>query len=113
MKGIRRKFTISLHYFHSDKTSNHVDMFIETENAPLLETWSAAVNHGKPRKLHNENLVWQPKDAHRKLYLTFEGKLSNNRGKVRILKSGQLLDCRSTNGETLKITCRDGQISLH
>lgn len=103
----KKKFTLSYHFSTQDRLQNHLDLFIMQENSSLLETWSLGVT--KPRQEKN----WQRKPDHRQMYLHYQGEVSKNRGKIRILKTGYLEDHRSITEQNLKITCHDGCISLH
>lgn len=77
-----KRATLSLHEFNNTK---HYDLFLEedelliTVEIPFIE--KDLLLNGKPYRFH----VKQP---HRKIYLDYEGIISNDRGKIEIVWRG-------------------------
>lgn len=77
-----KRATLSLHELLDSK---HYDLFLEEEDflitleIPFLE---------KEFILSGNPLHFVQKENHRKLYLDYEGEISNNRGKVQIIWKG-------------------------
>lgn len=77
-----KRATLSLHEIG---TSKHYDLFLEKEDflitleIPFVE---------KNFLLNGNFLEFHIKNPHRKIYLDYEGEISNNRGKVQIVWQG-------------------------
>lgn len=70
---------------HSKRKSSHFDLMLESNGA--LKTWS----FNNPLKGYRSGLPMQglkPLPDHRMAYLTYEGKISRNRGRVKIWDRG-------------------------
>lgn len=74
--------TISSH--RVDLTKEHLDIFLETETH--LETYETSSE--KMDELLLKKILCSKKNPHRKLYLDYEGYLSQDRGFVKILWKG-------------------------
>ncbi|HMV43092.1 MAG TPA: hypothetical protein PK079_09855 [Leptospiraceae bacterium] len=74
--------TISEHRLEKEK---HLDIFFETE--PHLETYEAEVDQFS-LLLSQKKIFCRKKQAHRKIYLEYEGEVSANRGNIKILWKG-------------------------
>jgi len=78
------RYTLSYHYFGQKDVRNHIDLFLEVpEKEKLIQI---RIN---PKTIRNNKCTGTPGTAHRRIYMEFQGKISNNRGKVRILKRGK------------------------
>ena len=93
------KYTLSLHYYGFKNTNNHLDLFIDVDGTSELISY----------KTLNLNIISLNKgfqvylnQSHRRLYLNYSGYISNNRGKIRILKKGYILPEKIFNSNDLK-----------
>lgn len=82
-------FTLSYHFYSANDHRNHFDLFLDTDGESLLETWKYLV-HPKREKAC-EGLLFLRAPLHRRVYLAFEGALSQERGRVRILRRGKFM----------------------
>lgn len=68
-----------------DKTNSHLDIFMEIEDC--LVTYE--VPFGKMEELISQKkILCSKKKPHRKLYLDYEGEISNGRGILKIIWKG-------------------------
>ncbi len=89
----RRRFTLSYHYYAQRDTRNHLELFLDIdENAPL-QTWRN-YSHTTSAKRTDRRLSFVAAPDHRRIYLDFSGKVTNNRGKLRIVRRGFFVDLR-------------------
>ena len=78
------KYTLSYHFYGQKDIRNHIDLFLTIpEQEELLQI------RIKPQSILNKKCTGTPGTLHRRIYMEFQGKISNNRGKVRILKQGK------------------------
>ena len=77
------RFVIQRHTNHND----HYDLMIEQENSPDLLTWMISEESLK-ELLNGSQAEAKSLPDHRKEYLTYEGIISGNRGRVKIFDSG-------------------------
>lgn len=82
-------FTLSYHFYRANDARNHFDLFLDTDGESLLETWKH-IAYPKREKA-SEGLLFLHASLHRRVYLTFEGVLSEERGRVRILRRGKFM----------------------
>lgn len=75
--------TISLHKV--DILSEHLDIFFESDHT--LETYEASSDKFH-QLLLRKKILCSKKMPHRKLYLDYEGEVSNQRGQIQILWKG-------------------------
>ncbi len=91
--------TISNHQL--DYTTGHLDIFFETPN--YLETYEAGFE--KFAELTQQRkILCSKKKPHRKLYLDYEGNLSNDRGFLKILWTGFYENNSNSFPEQIKIS---------
>ncbi len=76
------KFTIS----HHIDSCPHYDIFLERENH--LETWSV-MEEKFPDLMDGVPVACAQKSPHRKIYLTFQGELTDDRGTLTIIDEGE------------------------
>lgn len=87
-------YTLSYHFFGINDDRNHFELFIDADGASNLATWqhhprAAGAKHDRRWRFRRAN-------AHRRVYLGFSGPVSNNRGRLRILRQGKVHDRRKT-----------------
>jgi len=81
---LKGKFTISYHFFEKKSLKNHYDLFLEQKPEDKLVHYTL-----QRSSISSDGFFWGDLgEAHRYIYLDFEGKISNNRGRVRIFKKG-------------------------
>lgn len=74
----------SIQYHHTDKS--HIDFFLERNDD--LQAWRIEVEDY--RRLSNGKAVSLTQNfPHRKMYLAYAGEISNNRGRLELLDSGE------------------------
>ena len=100
-------FTI-LH--HTGTEPEHFDLLIAFPNEPLLRTWRI---HESPETwLNNPPLAARQPD-HRPIYLTYEGEISNNRGRVRqVLRGDAAILSETLHACTLRLTAENFSCTL-
>lgn len=90
---MRGEFTLSYHFFGCNDRRNHLELFLDTDGESDLETW----RHYPHAHDHRAGKYWRFSRAepHRRIYLEFAGNVSNNRGRLRILRRGKFIDRRA------------------
>ncbi|MBP9885649.1 MAG: hypothetical protein KBF93_05110 [Leptospiraceae bacterium] len=78
-----KRCTISLHKV--DFSNEHLDLFFEVDS--MLETYETFPNKMEDLLLQKK-ILCSKKKPHRKIYLDYEGEISNQRGWVQILWKG-------------------------
>lgn len=88
-----RRFTLSYHYFTQRDTRNHLELFLDVADDMALETWRCFRSASKDNYGARRRFTSAP--AHRRVYLDFAGKISGDRGKLRIVRRGFFVDRRT------------------
>jgi len=106
------KFTLSYHFFDTNSDKNHFDLFLEQKPGDRLIHYTIhRRTHISPEGFFYADLG----SPHRPIYLDFEGKISNNRGRVRIFKKGVYEYLNSDEVKTwkkkIKICCQKATTS--
>ena len=86
-------FTLSLHFYPDFSTENHLDLFLDMKQKTGLIHYKVRLNELKDhrRSSSKEKIInLSLGRPHRKVYLKFQGDVSQNRGRIRILKQGKL-----------------------
>ena len=89
MKG---DFTLSYHYFTQRDSRNHLELFLDIDGISPLETWRNFNGREQKRR-------FTAAPAHRRVYLTYSGVISGNRGRLRVLRNGKFIDRRARMAE--------------
>ncbi len=71
---------------HQTDSGVHWDLMIETTGRDRLATWRLARN---PIALPDEAIAAEPIGDHRRVYLDYEGELSDGRGRVERVDGGE------------------------
>lgn len=73
-------------------TGTHFDLLLETTNGTCTETRSlwALQTYSKPNR-RAQRLVWSTHGLHRRQYLTYEGSISEGRGRLKRVDAGVYL----------------------
>lgn len=93
---MRGEFTLCYHYFALRDERNHLELFLDIDGESLLETWRS---FRKTPLGADGRLRFVAGEPHRRQYLNFAGAISNNRGRLRILRRGKFVDRRETNAQ--------------
>ncbi|AFM11841.1 hypothetical protein [Turneriella parva] len=88
-----RRFTLSYHYFAQRDLRNHLELFLDVADTAPLETWRYFRDKEARRTDGRRRFVSAPE--HRRVYLDFAGKVSEDRGKLRIVRRGFFVDRRT------------------
>jgi len=83
-------FTLSYHYLGSNDRRNHLELFLDIDGKSALETWRAFADYESTEDKHR----FFAAPPHRRIYLTYSGAISRNRGRLRILRHGKFVDAR-------------------
>jgi hypothetical protein len=100
---VRGDFTLSFHFFGIRDYRNHLELFIDIDGFSDVETWqhyprAAGAKYDRRWRFRRAN-------AHRRIYLNYSGPLSNNRGRLRILRRGKVHDRRrATERDSILVT---------
>lgn len=90
---MQSEFTLSYHFYAQRDHRNHLELFLDIDGHSELETWQS---FGKQSRI---DATWPRKFTgaapHRRIYLDFYGKLTGNRGRLRILRRGKFIDRRT------------------
>ncbi|MFZ5628316.1 MAG: hypothetical protein ACOY5B_04250 [Spirochaetota bacterium] len=89
---VQGDYTLSYHFFGIKDYRNHFELFVDTDGISDLATWQH-YPRAAGAKLDRR---WRFRQAapHRRIYLEFSGPVSNNRGRLRILRRGRIHDRR-------------------
>ena len=93
-----RPATLSIHYYSRKSTDNHLDLFIDSGNE-MLDHFFLSLKKAKA------GVSFTKGKPHRTKYLNYSGKISNNRGRVRVLKRFSIeshVDLSSINLQDIK-----------
>ncbi len=96
--------TISSH--RVDLIKEHLDIFLETETH--LETYETSSDKFD-ELLNQKKILCSKKNPHRKLYLDYEGDLSQDRGFVKILWKGFYITKLNVFPDEIKMSLADNQ----
>ena len=96
--------TISSH--RVDLTKEHLDIFLETETH--LETYETS-SEKMDELLIRKKILCSKKNPHRKVYLDYEGYLSQDRGFVKILWKGFYITKMNVFPNEIKMSLVDNQ----
>ncbi len=77
--------TISLHKIDLD---SHIDIFFDVHGEEKLQTYTTQAKNWEFLR-EGGIITCVKKEDHRKIYLTYEGEISNNRGNLKILWQGK------------------------
>ena len=125
------QYTLSFHFYGGKHQDNHLDLFLDmthdisshntkndgietagsiSQEKPLI-TYKAFI---KDRSQRSKNDVWEMtlSESHRKVYMSHQGRVSKNRGKVRILRKGCLHLSNGFKKTTIKIKINHTGLSL-
>ena len=81
------KFTLSYHFMSINNVKNHLDLFLYIgSNVPLIHYFTSKSNI----KIKNQ-IKFTLGEPHRQIYLNYQGKITNNRGRVRVLMKGMYI----------------------
>ncbi|GAB4424087.1 MAG: hypothetical protein OHK0011_04410 [Turneriella sp.] len=89
---VQGDYTLSFHFFGIKDYRNHFELFVDTDGTSDLATWQH-YPRAAGAKLDRR---WRFRQAapHRRIYLEYSGPVSNNRGRLRILRRGKIHDRR-------------------
>jgi hypothetical protein len=85
-------YTLSYHFFAIRDERNHFELFIDIDGVSPLATWQHHPRAAGAK--HDRRWRFRRAEPHRRIYLNFSGPLSNNRGRLRILRRGKVHDRR-------------------
>lgn len=81
------RFTLSYHFYSVRSEKNHFDLFLETGSDSLLIQFSLPAAGFRRAEKDGRFEMKRGRD-HRRKYLTYSGPIDNNRGRIRVLKTG-------------------------
>ena len=87
-------FTLSYHYYAPGDARNHLELFLDLDGESPLETWCCF-----EKTKRGQTCRFAAAPPHRRIYLEFAGKITENRGKLRILRQGKFIDYRARKPE--------------
>jgi len=87
------QYTLSYHFFRQNDARNHLELFLDVDGESPLETWRCFKKPEHSRTGRVRRFSAAP--PHRRVYLEFAGVITGNRGKLRILRQGKFIDCRT------------------
>ena len=91
---LKDKYTISYHFYGIKNPQNHIDFFLdfgkESESLIAYKSFGGKDRVHTPLITQKNQSSWEMhlNKPHRKIYMNYQGKISGNRGKVRILRQG-------------------------
>ena len=94
---MRGFFTLSYHYLARRDARNHLELFLDIDGESPLETWRCFEKRHRGQTARTMRFSAAP--PHRRIYLEFAGKITGDRGKLRILRRGKFIDCRARKPE--------------
>lgn len=97
---MRGDFTLSYHFYSRKDPRNHLELFLDIDGESPLETWQ---HFGGLRKSASGSVRFTESQPHRREYLTYAGKISEGRGRLRILRRGRFSDCRRQKAKIIKV----------
>ena len=78
-------YTLSFHFYGLKHAQNHFDLFLDIDEASPLVTYKLKALNFRKQKIGFQYPM-SLSNPHRRKYLTYQGKISRGKGKIRILK---------------------------
>lgn len=100
--------TISLHEIGEE---SHIDIFFETSDKDTLKTYETQLENWKCLK-NGETIICTEKQDHRAIYLNYEGEITNNRGKLKILWKGKYISPEQPFKKIIKLKFKNESILI-
>ena len=83
-------YTLSIHFYGAQNPENHFDLFLDVGEDLLLITYHIRLREIKTQP---DRSIWKMRLSrpHRRVYMNHQGKLSMNRGRLRMVRKGLIV----------------------
>ena len=83
-------YTLSLHFYTREDPQNHLDLFLDIDQASPLLTYKGFL---RERRYGLTSVCYEMhlSASHQRSYLKYEGNISMNRGRIKIIQRGRVI----------------------